>query len=134
MKSICICLVALLILIKPGEIEALQHAWVEVPESQYGKQLWDKNSVQYKKDGSLRIFSRFIPKSSSEITEDILYTMDINCLKKSYRDIAIGGKELNEYKNENLDWLNPNGDKLIIEVINQVCNFAESKIIEHTNQ
>ena len=68
--------------------------------------------------------SKFIPKSSTEITKDILYTMDINCSENSFRDVAIGAKEFNEFKNKDSEWKNPNGDKLILGVIDQVCTLA----------
>ena len=60
---------------------ALTHEWVGVPMSEYGEQLWDRQSIKRNKDGSVRVLSKFIPKTKSEITKDILYTMDINCLK-----------------------------------------------------
>ncbi len=96
------------------------------PKSQFGEQLWDKNSVQKNQDGSIRVYSKFIPKSSSEITQDILYTMDINCSKNSFRDVAVGTKEFNEFKSNNLEWKYPNGDKLILGVIDQVCTFEKT--------
>ena len=117
------CLVFLIIFF-PLNTNALANDWVSVPKSQFGEQLWDKNSVQKNLDGSLRVFSKFIPKNSSEITQDILYTMDINCLENSFRDVALGAKEFNEFKNKDLEWKNPNGDKLILGVIDQVCTFA----------
>ena len=49
--------------------------------------------------------------------------MDVNCSEKSFRDVAIGTKEFNEFKNEDSTWRNPNGDKLILGVIDQVCAF-----------
>ncbi len=109
------------------KLNALSHAWVAVPETQFGEQLWDKSSVQKNQDGSIRVFSKFIPKSATEITQDILYTMDINCSKKSFRDAAVGVKEFNEFKNNNLKWKDPNGDKLILGVIDQVCTFGDNK-------
>ena len=79
------------------------------------------NSVQKNRDGSIRVLSKFVPNSTTEITQDILYTMDINCSKKSFRDIAVGAKEFNEFKNKDSKWKNPNEDKLILGVIDQVC-------------
>ena len=49
--------------------------------------------------------------------------MDINCSKKSFRDIALGAKEFNEFKNKDSKWKDPNGDKLILGVIDQVCAY-----------
>ena len=63
--------------------DALPHEWVGVPKSEYGEQLWDRQSIKRNEDGSVRILSKFIPKTKSEITKDILYTMDVNCFKKS---------------------------------------------------
>ena len=52
---------------------ALPHEWVGVPKSEYGEQLWDKQSIKRNEDGSVRVLSKFIPKTKSEITKDILY-------------------------------------------------------------
>ena len=119
----CSCL-ALLIIFYPLNTYALSTDWVAVPKSAFGEQLWDKNSLQINKDGSIRVLSKFLPKSSSDITRDILYTMDINCSETTFRDVAIGVREFNEFKNKDSEWKNPNGDKLIIGVIDQVCTFA----------
>ncbi len=126
MRNICISCLALLIIFSPVKIYALSHDWVAVPKSQFGKQLWDKNSVQINQDGSITVFSKFIPKSTTKITQDILYTMDINCSENSFRDVAVGAKEFNEYKNNDSKWKDPNGDKLILGVIDQVCTFGEN--------
>ena len=123
-KRICLSYFILLLIFYPSKIGALPHEWVSVPKSKYGEQLWDKNSVQNNQDGSIRVFSKFIPKSATDITQDILYTMDINCLDNSFRDIAVGAKEFNEFKNQDLGWKDPNGDKLILGVIDQVCTFG----------
>ena len=120
-------MLSLLIIFYPLKIDALSHDWVAVPKSQMGAQLWDKNSVQKNNNGSLRVFSKFIPKSTTEITQDILYTMDINCSEKSFRDVAVGAKEFNEFKNKDSEWEDPNGDKLILGVIDQVCTFGDNK-------
>ncbi len=123
-RSICISCFVLLLILYPSPIDALSHEWVAVPKSQYGEQLWDKNSVQKNEDGSIRVFSKFIPKSTTEITQDILYTMDVNCSEKFFRDVAVGANEFNEFKNNDSQWKDPNGDKLIEGVIDQVCTFG----------
>ena len=122
-KSICLSFLALLIFFYPLKTNALSDEWVSVPKSKYGKQLWNKNNVQKNEDGSIRVLSKFIPKSTTKITQDILYTMDINCSEKSFRDVAVGAKEFNEFKNKDSKWKDPNGDKLIVSVIDQVCAF-----------
>ena len=124
-KNICIILLALFIIFSPLKTtNALSPDWVRVPKSQYGEQFWEKNSIQKNQDKSIRVFSKFIPKGSSQITKEILYTMDINCSESSFRDIAVGSKEFNEYNNKDLEWKDPKGDKLILGVIDQVCIFA----------
>ncbi len=100
---------------------ALPHEWVGVPKSEYGEQLWDKQSIKRNEDGSVRVLSKFIPKTKSEITKDILYTMDINCFEKSFRDVDVSIDEVNNNFNDLADWQYPNGDKLILGVIAQVC-------------
>ena len=100
---------------------ALPHEWVGVPKSEYGEQLWDRQSIKRNEDGSVRVLSKFIPKTKSEITKDILYTMDINCFEKSFRDVDVTTDEMNSNLNDLADWQDPNGDKLILGVIGQVC-------------
>ena len=109
--------------INPIEVIAVDYDWSEVPKSEYGKQVWDKSSYQINNDGSIRILSKFIPKTKNNITNDILYTMDINCSDNTFRDVALGKDNFNEFKNSNTNWKEPNGDKLILGVINQVCNL-----------
>ena len=101
--------------------EALTHEWVGVPKSEYGEQLWDRQSIKRNEDGSVRVLSKFIPKTKSEITKDILYTMDINCFEKSFRDVDVSTDEANTNFNDLANWQDPNGDKLILGVIGQVC-------------
>ena len=118
-------LLIFLINIFPLEVNALSHNWVGVPRSKYGEQVWDQKSIQINEDGTRRVLSKFIPKSKSNITKDILYTMDINCSEKTFKDVAVGADEFNEYENINAKWKYPNGDKLLLGVINQVCSFKE---------
>ena len=111
--------------VKSKQVSALSPEWVGVPKSNYGEQLWDKKSLQRNRDGSVRVISKFIPKNKSEITQDIIYTMDINCFEKSFRDVAVGTDQSNNSLNNNLAWQDPNGDQLIISVIGQVCNYKD---------
>ena len=124
-KIIFLSYLTLLIIFYPLKIDALSHEWIAVPKSQYGEQLWDKNSVHKNQDGIIRVLSKFIPKSNTEITQDILYTMDVRCSEKSFRDVAVGTKKFNEFENENSSWKDPSGDRLILGVIDQVCAFIK---------
>ena len=105
------------------QLYALSHDWVGVPISEYGEQLWDRKSIKRNEDGSVRVLSKFIPKTKSEITQDILYTMDINCFEKSFRDVNVFTDEKNSRLNNLADWQDPNGDQLILGIIVQVCGF-----------
>ena len=131
LKNICLSFLVILIIFYPLKNYALSHDWVAVPKSEYGEQLWDKNSVQKNQDESLRVLSKFIPKSFTEITQDILYTMDVNCSENSFRDVAVGAKEFDEFKNKDFEWKDPNGDKLILGVIDQVCTYEESEVASY---
>ncbi len=122
-KSICLSFLALLIIFYPSKTDALSHKWIAVPQSQYGEQLWDQNSIQKHQDGFIRVLSKFVPKSTTDITQDILYTMEINCSEQAFRDVAVGANEFNEFENNDSEWKDPNGDKLILGVIDQVCVF-----------
>ena len=100
---------------------AMSHEWVAGPISEYGEQLWDRKSIKRNEDGSVRVLSKFIPKTKSEITQDIIYTMDINCFEKSFKDVDVFTDERNSRLNNLAHWQDPNGDQLILGVIGQVC-------------
>ena len=124
--SNCIGLVLSIIVslsISIKQSNAMPHEWVGVPKSEYGEQLWDRQSIKRNEDGSVRVLSKFIPKTKSEITKDILYTMDINCFEKSFRDVNVSIDEVNSNFNDFADWQDPNGDELILGVISQVCRL-----------
>ena len=120
---VLLIIVSLFISIK--QLNALPHEWVGVPKSEYGEQLWDRQSIERNEDGSVRVLSKFIPKTKSEITKDILYTMDINCFEKSFRDVDVSIDHVKNNFNDLADWQDPNGDKLILGVIAQVCRVEK---------
>ena len=121
-NSICFVLsIIIYFCIAVKHSDALTHEWVGVPKSEYGEQLWDRKSIKRNADGSVRVLSKFIPKTKSEITRDILYTMDINCFEKSFRDIDVSTDEVKSNSNYFADWQDPDGDELILGVIGQVC-------------
>ena len=119
---ICICISLFSILFLPLLTNAIDHDWVVVPASKFGTQLWDSKTMHKNADGSIRVLSKFIPKIKNDITKDILYTMDINCSQKTFRDVGVGAKDFDEFENPEAKWKYPNGDKLILGVISQVCN------------
>ena len=119
---VCICVTLFSILFLPLLTNAIDHDWVSVPASKFGTQLWDAKTIHKNADGSIRVLSKFIPKIKNDITKDILYTMDINCSQKTFRDVGVGAKDFDEFENLEAKWKYPNGDKLILGVISQVCN------------
>ena len=119
---VCICITLCSILFLPLLTNAIDHDWVSVPASKFGTQLWDAKTMHKNADGSIRVLSKFIPKIKNDITKDILYTMDINCSQKTFRDVGVGAKDFDEFENLEAKWKYPNGDKLILGVISQVCN------------
>ena len=119
---VCIFIIFFSILFVPLLTNAIDHDWVSVPPSKFGKQLWDAKTMHKNADGSIRVLSKFIPKIKNDITKDILYTMDINCSQKTFRDVGVGAKDFDEFENLEAKWKYPNGDKLILGVISQVCN------------
>ena len=104
---------------------AMSHDWVGGAISIYGEQLWDRKSIKRNEDGSVRVLSKFIPNNKSEMTQDILYTMDINCFEKTFRDVEVFTDEGNIGLNNFTDWKDPNGDQLILGVIGQVCRVSK---------
>ena len=125
-NSICLVLSILFsFCISIKQSDALPHEWVGVPKSKYGEQLWDRQSIKRNEDGSVRILSKFIPKTKTEITQDILYTMDINCFEKSFRDVDVSTNEMVSNFNDFADWQDPNEDELILGVIGQVCRVEK---------
>ena len=121
-NSICLVLAIIFSLCTSNkQLDALSHEWVGVPKNEHGEQLWDRQSIKRNEDGSVRVLSKFIPKTRSEITQDIIYTMDINCFEKSFRDVDVSTDEVRSNLNEFASWQDPNGDKLIMGVIGQVC-------------
>ena len=119
---VCFCISLFSILFLPLLTNAIDHDWVSVPASKFGEQLWDAKTMHTNKDGTIRVLSKFIPKIKNDITKDILYTMDINCSQKTFRDVGVGAKDFDEFDNLEAKWKYPNGDKLILGVISQVCN------------
>ncbi len=65
------------------------------------------------------MLSKFIPKSTTEITQYILFAMDVNCSEKSFRDIAVSTTKFNAFENENSAWKDLHGDRLLLGVIDQ---------------
>ena len=57
-----------------------------------------------------------IDTNTSKKIEENIYIMKINCLTNKFKDISVNGK-----KNLTAKWEDPNGDKLLDDVISYSC-------------
>ena len=92
--------------------------WVEVSRTPTGVQYLDRDSIDIEEKGIIELTTKYIkiaPSSSKEIEENI-YIMKINCMNNKFKDISVNGK-----KNLSAKWEDPNGDKLLDDVISNSC-------------
>ena len=92
--------------------------WVEVSRTTAGIQYLDRDSIDIEEKGIIEITTKYIkivPSTSKEIEENI-YIMKINCMTNKFKDISVNGK-----KNLSAKWEDPNGDKLLDDVISDSC-------------
>ena len=113
-------LVLILIILFNGAniLYAAKINWVEVSKTPAGIQFLDIDSIDVKGKGIIELTSKYIridTDTSKEIEENI-YTMNINCLTNEFKDISLNGK-----KNLTAKWEDPNGDKLLDDLISGGC-------------
>ena len=92
--------------------------WVEVSQTPTGIQYLDRDSINIEEKGIIELTTKYIkiaPSTSKEIEENI-YIMKINCMTNKFKDISVNGK-----KNLSTKWEDPNGDKLLDDVISDSC-------------
>ena len=92
--------------------------WVEVSRTTTGVQYLDRDSINIEEKGIIELTTKYIkiaPSTSKEIEENI-YIMKINCMTNKFKDISVNGK-----KNLSAKWEDPNGDKLLDDVISDSC-------------
>ena len=92
--------------------------WVEVSQTPTGVQYLDRDSINIEEKGIIELTTKYIkiaPSTSQEIEENI-YIMKINCMTNKFKDISVNGK-----KNLSAKWEDPNGDKLLDDVISDSC-------------
>ena len=93
-------------------------SWIEVSNTPTGIQYLDRESIDIKGEGIIEIKTKYLKidtQTSREIEENI-YTMQINCLTTKFKDISVNGKN-----NLTAKWEDPNGDKLLDDVISESC-------------
>ena len=101
----------------PAKARSLDHDWIEVARTEAGRQWWDRSSLTISKSNVIELNSKYKPKAEQKKTE-LLYTMEIDCLNKLYRDVSV-----NNLKVETI-WTKTAGDRLIEQVITQSCDIA----------
>ena len=113
---------ALIILIiffnKTNKVYGATYNWIEVSRTPAGIQYLDKGSIKNKDNKVLELSTKYIKidtDSTKEIEENI-YRMRINCSTHKFKDISVNGKNILSAK-----WEEPNGDKLINDVISDGC-------------
>ena len=92
--------------------------WVEVSKTPAGIQYLDRDNIHIKGKGIIELTTKYLkidPSTSKRIEENI-YVMNINCLTNKFKDVSVNGK-----KKFNAKWEDPNGDKLIDDVILDGC-------------
>ena len=92
--------------------------WFEVSQTPTGVQYLDRDSINIEEKGIIELTTKYIkiaPSTSKEIEENI-YIMKINCMTNKFKDISVNGK-----KNLSAKWEDPNGDKLLDDVISDSC-------------
>ena len=97
--------------------------WIEVSKTNSGIQYLDRASLNSKDKEIIEIRTKYlkINSNSSKNNEENIYIMRINCLTNKFKDISANGKEI-----INAKWENPNGDKLIIDLISESCKNVSS--------
>ena len=92
--------------------------WVEVSQTPTGVQYLDRDSIDIEEKGIIEITTKYIKidSSTSKEIEENIYIMKINCMTNKFKDISVNGK-----KNLSAKWEDPNGDKLLDDVISDSC-------------
>ncbi len=92
--------------------------WIEVSKTPAGIQYLDRDNIHIKGKGIIELTTKYLkidPSSSKKIEENI-YVMNINCLTNKFKDVSVNGK-----KKLTAKWEDPNGDKLLDDVISDSC-------------
>ena len=111
-------LILLIFFNSPNIVYGANTNWVEVSRTSTGVQYLDRDSIDIEEKGIIELTTKYIkiaPSPSKEIEENI-YIMKINCMTNKFKDISVNGK-----KNLSAKWEDPNGDKLLDDLISDSC-------------
>ena len=92
--------------------------WFEVSRTPAGVQYLDRDSIDIEEKGIIELTTKYIKidSSTSKEIEENIYIMKINCMTNKFKDISVNGK-----KNLSAKWEDPNGDKLLDDLILDSC-------------
>ena len=92
--------------------------WVEVSRTPEGIQYLDRDNIDIQGEGIIELTTKYleIDANTSNKIEENIYIMQINCLTNEFKDISVNGN-----KNLTAKWEDPNGDKLLDDVISNSC-------------
>ena len=90
--------------------------WIEVSRTRAGIQYLDRDSIDIKGQGIIEIPTKYSKVNTSNKIEENIYIMKINRLTNKFKDISVNAK-----KNLSAIWVDPNGDKLLGNVISDSC-------------
>ena len=92
--------------------------WFEVSRTPEGVQYLDRDIIDIEEKGIIELTTKYIKidSSTSKEIEENIYIMKINCMTNKFMDISVNGK-----KNLSAKWKDPNGDKLLDDVISNSC-------------
>ncbi len=93
-------------------------SWVEVSKTSAGIQYLDRDSIDIKEEGIIELKTKYLKTETNNAKkmEENIYIMQINCLTTKFKDISVNGK-----KNLTAKWEDPNGDKLLDDLISDSC-------------
>jgi len=92
--------------------------WFEVSRTPAGIQYLDRDSIDIEEKGIIELTTKYIKfdSSTSKEIEENIYIMKINCITNKFKDVSVNGK-----KNLSAKWEDPNGDKLLDDLISDSC-------------
>ena len=92
--------------------------WFEVSRTPAGIQYLDRDSIDIEEKGIIELTTKYIKfdSSTSKEIEENIYIMKINCITNKFKDVSVNGK-----KNLSAKWEDPNGDKLLDDLILDSC-------------
>ena len=113
-----IVLILIILFNKTNMVYAANINWIEVSKTPAGIQYLDRDSIDIKGKGIIELTTKYleIETNTSKKIEENIYIMRINCLTSKFKDISVNGK-----KNLTAKWEDPNGDKLLDDVISDSC-------------